>query len=408
MNIISCITNSIIAIILLFIFIAYFRTKKELVKTNKELKEVKGYINDLVDSSKMYDRLGVDDIKLEVGHGLLCIADPKNDGKLLYEIAVLRQKLTDELGYIIPNMRICNSNELGENEFAISIHGSKVFKKSIYPDKFLTFVYDYEKNNQNVPNDKISCNTTWHGEGYWISKKSAKKLSKNIECKTSTSVIIDFLNHILIEYVNDILTIKEVNKYIENVRKNYSSVVVDEVLEFISVNIIRQILSNLIREKVSIKDIGLIFDKLCDYTKHSQMADILSERLRTAFGQQIMNKNTVYNTLFAVTLGQGWEQFLSEALTETELGTMFLLNQLQYQELTEKVTVALINIQKKINKQPVILCSPKIRLPLYQLLVRHIPSIVIISYSELTINIKVENIDTIGENDSYEMLKSLE
>jgi len=87
---------------------------------------------------------------------------------------------------------------------------------------------------------------------------------------------------------------------------------------------------------------------------------------------------------------------------------MFLLNQLQYQELTEKVTVALINIQKKINKQPVILCSPKIRLPLYQLLVRHIPSIVIISYSELTINIKVENIDTIGENDSYEMLKSLE
>ena len=408
MNIIFCITSSFLAIILLFVFIAYFRTKRELVKTNKELKEVKSQINDLVDSSKAYDRLGVDNIKLEVGNGLLCIADPRQEGELVYKIAVMRQQLLDNVGYIVPEIRICDSNELGENEFAISIHGSEVFKNSVYPDRFLTFVGDYEKNGQNVPNDKISYNTKWQGEGYWITKENAEKLSKNIECKKPTDVMMDFLKHIVIEYVNDIITIKEANKYIESVRKNYSSLVVDEVLELIPVSTIRQILSNLVREEVSIKDIGLIFDKLCDLARFSQEADILSERIRTAFGQQIMNKNTVYNTLFAVTIKQDWEQLLDEACQRTELGTMFLLSPMLVQKLIETVAITLIEVHKKINQQPVILCPPRIRLPLYQLLVRHIPSIVVISYSELTTNIKVEAIDTIGENDSYEKLKSLE
>ena len=99
---------------------------------------------------------------------------------------------------------------------------------------------------------------------------------------------------------------------------------------------------------------------------------------------------------------------LDETVQRTELWTMFLLTPIQIQTLLEKVVLTLTDVTQKINQQPVILCSPRIRLPLYQLLVRHIPSIVVISYSELTTNIKVEAMDTIGKNDSYEKLKSLE
>ena len=83
------------------------------------------------------------------------------------------------------------------------------------------------------------------------------------------------------------------------------------------------------------------------------------------------------------------------------MGTMFLLNPMQVQELIESAASTLIRAHQSINVQPVILCSPRIRLPLYQLLERHIPTIVVISYSELITDIRVEAVDTIGESARY-------
>ena len=77
---------------------------------------------------------------------------------------------------------------------------------------------------------------------------------------------------------------------------------------------------------------------------------------------------------------------------------MFLLNPMQVQELIEVTASTLMRAHHVIGRQPVILCSPRIRLPLYQLLERHIPTIVVISYSELITDIRVEAIDTIGQN----------
>ena len=79
---------------------------------------------------------------------------------------------------------------------------------------------------------------------------------------------------------------------------------------------------------------------------------------------------------------------------------MFLLNPMQVQELIEMTASTLMRVHQNIGRQPVILCSPRIRLPLYQMLERHIPTIVVISYSELITDIRIEAVDSIGE--SYE------
>ncbi|MEI8378184.1 MAG: FHIPEP family type III secretion protein, partial [bacterium] len=94
-----------------------------------------------------------------------------------------------------------------------------------------------------------------------------------------------------------------------------------------------------------------------------------------------------------------WEKALDDSCQRTELGTMFMLNPLQVQELIETTASTLMRAHQIIGQQPVVLCSPRIRLPLYQLLERHIPTIVVISYSELITDIKVEAIDTIGEGE---------
>lgn len=101
--------------------------------------------------------------------------------------------------------------------------------------------------------------------------------------------------------------------------------------------------------------------------------------------------------LYALTLSSEWEKTLDDSCQRTELGTMFLLNPMQVQELIETTASTLMRAHQTVGRQPVILCSPRIRLPLYQLLERHIPTIVVISYSELITDIKVEAVDTIGE-----------
>ena len=88
---------------------------------------------------------------------------------------------------------------------------------------------------------------------------------------------------------------------------------------------------------------------------------------------------------------------LDDSCQRTELGTMFLLNPMQVQELIETTANTLMKAHQAVGVQPVILCSPRIRLPLYQMLERHIPTIVVISYSELITDIRVEAIDSIGE-----------
>ena len=184
----------------------------------------------------------------------------------------------------------------------------------------------------------------------------------------------------------------------ELVKSQDPTLVNDLVPTIISTSDLRKIFVNLIREKVSIKDIIFIFERLCDYARFSKEPDILSERLRAALGRQICLQNCNKDkVLYALTLSSEWEKTLDDSCQRTELGTMFLLNPMQVQELIETTANTLMKAHQAVGVQPVILCSPRIRLPLYQMLERHIPTIVVISYSELITDIRVEAIDTIGE-----------
>src|SRR5699024_2105330 len=102
-----------------------------------QLDAVKQNMQDLVNPNKMYERLGVDVLSLQVGAGLLIIADPEQDGQLLAKIAALRQRVTDDLGYIIPNIRIMDSSAIGDNEYLISIRGNPVATGTVYPGKLM-------------------------------------------------------------------------------------------------------------------------------------------------------------------------------------------------------------------------------------------------------------------------------
>lgn len=364
-----------------------------------QLENVRQNMQDLVNPNRMYERLGVDVLSLQVGEGLLAIADPDQEGQLLPKIAALRQRTTDELGYILPNVRIMDSSALEPEEYLVSIRGNTVATGVVYPDRYMVIADQWDSVRQSVPEDAIvGVDPTYQTQAYWISAEDAKK-TKEVMAVDATDVIITHLQECVRKHVDDVMTKTDVLKLMELVRSQDPTLVNDLVPTIISTSDLRKIFVNLIREKVSIKDIIFIFERLCDYARFSKEPDILSERLRAALGRPICLSNVQEDkVLYALTLSPDWEKTLDESCQRTELGTMFLLNPMQVQELIETTANTLMRAHQNVGKQPIVLCSPRIRLPLYQLLERHIPTIVVISYSELITDIKVEAIDTIGES----------
>ncbi len=363
-----------------------------------QLENVRQNMQDLVNPNKMYERLGVDVLSLQVGAGLLVIADPDQEGQLLAKIAALRQRVTDELGYIIPNIRIMDSSALESNEYMISIRGNTVATGYVYPGKYMVIADQWDAVRKNVPEDAIiAVDPTYQTQAYWVSAEDAQA-TKQVTAVDATDVLVTHLQECVRKHVDEVMTKTDVLKLMELVRSQDPTLVNDLVPAIISTSDLRKIFVNLIREKVSIKDIIFVFERLCDYARFSKEPDILSERLRAALGRQICLTNVQEdNILYALTLSPEWEKVLDDSCQRTELGTMFLLNPMQVQDLIESTAMTLMRAHQNIGKQPVILCSPRIRLPLFQLLERHIPTIVVISYSELITDIRVEAVDTIGE-----------
>ena len=367
-----------------------------------QLESVRQNMQDLVNPNKMYERLGVDVLSLQVGAGLLVIADPDQEGQLLAKIAALRQRVTDELGYILPNIRIMDSSALEANEYVISIRNNVVASGYVYPGKYMVIADQWDSVKKTIPEDAIvGVDPTYQTQAYWISQDDARA-TKNVTAVDATDVLVTHLQECVRKHVDEVMTKTDVLKLMELVRSQDPTLVNDLVPAIISTSDLRKIFVNLIREKVSIKDIIFVFERLCDYARFSKEPDILSERLRAALGRQICLSNVDRDhVLYALTLSPEWEKTLDDSCQRTELGTMFLLNPMQVQDLIESTAMTLMRAHQSIGQQPVILCSPRIRLPLYQLLERHIPTIVVISYSELITDIKVEAVDTIGENSGY-------
>ncbi|MEB3206363.1 MAG: flagellar biosynthesis protein FlhA [Vampirovibrionales bacterium] len=373
-----------------------------------QLDSVKQNMAQLIDPNRMYEKLNVDVISLQVGNELLKIADPEQDGQLLGKIAGLRARLTDELGFILPNIRIMDSMSIGPNEYLISIRNNPVAIGTVYPDKFMVMVTAFEAAGIPLPTGAVpDKEPTYSMDVVWLEPKDIPAALQN-QAMESTDAIIAHLREVSIRYVDDVMTKMDVLKLMELVRMHDQSLVQELVPTILTPNDLRKIFVNLIREKVSIKDIQFVFERLGDYGRYSKETDVLSERLRAALGRQIcLNYTDREKVMVAVTLSNDWERLLDESCQRTELGTMFLLNPIQVQELIETCSDVMKQVQEQYGRVPVILCSPRIRLPLYQLLDRHLPTVAVVSYSELIPDIQVQAVGAIataGETqDIYEM-----
>lgn len=252
----------------------------------KELDDLKIELAKTTSSDSLFEKLKEDKLAIALSEELLNYIENDSgiiDEELVAEIVKSRLNLVEDIGYIVPKIVFKDDMALNPFEFSIKIRGVDVFKAFVYPN-YLMF-YDDELHLEN----KIK------GAIYDIDKISGKEIvwierskTKDYWCKgvSGAQYIANALEYCAIKYVQDILDYEELEKYLDVVREANEFLVENLIPEHFTLTDVKLILTSLIKEKVSIKDIVYIFEKLNDLSVNTDKEDILDE-LRLSLAKQI-------------------------------------------------------------------------------------------------------------------------
>jgi flagellar biosynthesis protein FlhA len=334
----------------------------------------------------------VDTMELEIGFALIPLVDPSQGGDLLDRVTMLRKQIALEFGLVIPPIRIRDNMQLGSNEYVIKIKGAEVGRGRAEIGYYLAM-----KPGSNAEDlEGIAAkDPAFNLPAKWI-KEDEKK---NAEMKGYTvvdvpSVISTHLSEIIKSNSEELLTRQDVHKLVDMVRKTNAAVVDELIPGGLSIGEVQKVLQNLLREKVSIRDLVTIFETLADYAKTTKDTDILTEFVRQAMARSFTNKYAKDGVMHAITLDSELEQRIVDSIRQTERPSMAGLPPASIQRIYNSI---ISEYRKSAGKdfEPVVLCSPLVRSYFRKIVEKILPNLAVLSYNEILPKIEVRSVGVV-------------
>jgi flagellar biosynthesis protein FlhA len=331
----------------------------------------------------------VDTMELEIGFALIPLVDPSQGGDLLDRVTMLRKSTALELGVVVPPIRIRDNMQLSSNEYVVKIKGVEVSRGKVEIGYYLAM----KPGSQAADIEGIfTKDPAFNLPAKWIKEQERK----NAELKGYTvvdvpSVISTHLSEIIKSHADELLTRQEVQQLIEMVRKTNAAVVDELIPGALSVGELQKVLQNMIREKVSIRDLVTVFETLADHAKSTKDPDILTEFVRQAMARYFTHKYSREGIVYAITIDSELEQQLLESIRQTD---KYLGGGLEPQ-LIQKIYNSVINEYKRnAGKEydPVVLCSPLIRGYFRKIVEKILPNLAVLSYNEIVPKVEVRSV----------------
>jgi len=338
--------------------------------------------------------LSIDDLELEVGYGIIPLVDREQGGDLLERIRSIRRQFALDMGVIIPPIHIRDNLQLGPNQYSFLVRGIEVARGEVMVDHFLAM----ESGIVQQKIDGISTKEPAFGlPALWITEdKSERAQMLGYTVVDPSSVLATHVSEILKTHINEIIGRQEVQSLLDKVAEKNPKLVEELVPNLLSLGAVQKVLQNLLRERVSIKNLVSILETLADYAPSTKNMDILTEYARQALSRHITRQYISDDeTLYLLTLDPGIEDMLSSAIQHTERESFLSLEPNIVQKLIKKIEGPIKNFEKT-QTQPIILCSPTIRLSLKRLFERFIPHLVVLSHSEIDVKIKIKSLGTVS------------
>ena len=269
------------------------KLNKEMSVCIEELAGLRKELQRVISPEIMEDKIGQEKICIKLSEENIELVNPDLEANLVAQTVKVRQKLTEELGYIIPKIKFENDESLQINEFQIDIRGVCAFKGAVYPGCLMFF-----KDELNAPKglkDAIKDVDFLSGKNVlWIPQEKTKDFWAH--GLSASAAIARALEYVCIKYVEDIFDYNDINRYIEIVGENNLYLIENIIPDFVSIAELKFILTNLIKERVSVKDILFIFEKINDFADEETKEDLLS-KVRHALGrhisQSVANENNI-------------------------------------------------------------------------------------------------------------------
>lgn len=340
--------------------------------------------------------LPLDMVELEVGYGLINVVDSSKSGDLLERIASIRKQFALDLGIVVPSVHIRDNLQLAPGEYRFLIKGNKVGGGTLRPDALLAM--DPGQVSEQV--DGIPTKEPAFGlDAVWISTSNKERAElAGYTVVDLPTVMATHITEMIRTHAHELLGRQEASQLIENFKKTHPKVVEDLIPETLSLGGVVRVLQNLLREQVSIRDLLTIFETLADEAARTKDLDLLTESVRKHLSRSITSKYAGEEAAVNVmTFDSKLEELIANALLQTEQGVQLVMDPQSASRMISNIAQQIEN-HPEIASQPILLTSPTVRRHIFKLVSRFIPQLIVLSHNELTAEVKVQSVATVGIN----------
>ncbi len=340
------------------------------------------------------DVMPVDRIGLQVGYRLIPLVDKQQGGQLMARIKGVRKKLSQELGFLIPPVHIRDNLDLSPTAYRLQVLGVTVGEAEIQPDREMAI----------NPGQVFGALQGIEGkdpafglEAVWIEpaqKDHAQALGYTVV--DPETVIATHLSQVLQEHAFQLFGHEEAQQWVDNLAKVAPKLAENLVPQILPLTLLVKVLQNLLKEKISIRDMITIAETLAEQGSKSQDPDTLTAAVRSALGRSIVQKiNGLEHELPVLTLDPELEQLLQQTLqgSGTEgAGIEPGLAQRMHQLLEEQT-----NKLEMTGKPAVLLVSSLLRSWLSRFVRHTIPGLHVLAYNEVPEDQQIKVVGVVGQ-----------
>lgn len=344
------------------------------------------------DISNVYSLLTVEPVEMEVGYSLIPLVDESSGGKLINRIVIFRRQYAQEMGFVIPTVRLHDGSMLGTNQYIIYIKGEEVARGEILMDYYLAL----EPSNPVKDIDGIETVEPAYGiPSRWIlpeNKEMAEIYGYTVI--DPLSVMLTHLSETIRHHAYELLGRTETIQLVGNLKRTSPELVEEACPGIISYALLEKILRNLLMEGVPIRDLGTILETLVDSMANTRDPDLLTENVRGALSRTITRRFCENGQLRAITLDGEVERRIVASLTKNDHGIYLAMGPELIQPVISQLSESMKKFQE-LGQAAVLLTSQVIRVYLSRLLSQYFPNLYVLSFNEIVGTIQIQSIGNI-------------
>ena len=346
------------------------------------------------DVNNVYTLLTVEPVEMEFGYSLIPLVDESVGGRVINRIIIFRRQYAQDMGFVIPSIRLRDSSGLNTNQYSIKIRGEEVARGEILTDYYLAL----EPENPEKEVDGIETIEPAYGiPSRWIRPEDRERAEiYGYTVIDPLSVMITHLSEVIKQHAYELITRQEVVRLVENAKKVSPELIEEAFPNVISYSLFQKILTSLLKEGIPIKDLEIIVETILETASEKGLRDVdtLIEDIRTALKRTITRLYCEDGSMKVVTMDSELERTMVGSLTKGEGGYYLALSPDILQSLISQMAIQMRKFAG-LSQTPVVLTSQVMRVHFYRLIEQFYPNVRVLSFNEIANNIQIQSIGSL-------------